>query len=191
MIWLGLRSRPCALQAYTHLARRNYMLFRDTIPKVYGHRCDTGVRLSLSADPDGLDFGRLGEAPENFKPNFANPFDERILRLFEPNRQFITVLHSTIKNHIHNCPMFSALAAAEAKDSAFFHIYDLRNPPVYGRIPEVEDIIGTVRLDGKGIVPQSYEANKMYRLATRAGYIQLSDYISEQLAKQLKHTNPT
>lgn len=45
-------------------------------------------------------------------------------------------------------------------------VYDQRSPPPFGRIPEVEDMFGLVRVENGVMVPESYEKNDMYRLIT-------------------------
>jgi len=61
-------------------------------------------------------------------------------------------------------------------------VYDLRHPPDFGRIPDPEDIFGSVEVDGRGrfveetIDPESgnkrrgnYQESGTYRIVTRDG----------------------
>jgi len=61
-------------------------------------------------------------------------------------------------------------------------VYDLRHPPDFGRIPDPEDIFGSVEVDGRGrfveetVDPESrnkrrgnYQESGTYRIVTRDG----------------------
>jgi hypothetical protein len=61
-------------------------------------------------------------------------------------------------------------------------VYDLRHPPDFGRIPNPEDIFGSVEVDGRGrfveetVDPRSgkktrgrYQESGTYRIVTRDG----------------------
>jgi len=50
------------------------------------------------------------------------------------------------------------------------HVYDLRNPPPFGRVGDPGDIIGSMEVDGKGRVMEGrYEACTAYRVVTNEG----------------------
>lgn len=52
----------------------------------------------------------------------------------------------------------------------FVHVFDTRNPPAYGRIPDPENIFGSVLVDGKGnIQKEGYEECNAYRIVTNEG----------------------
>lgn len=54
----------------------------------------------------------------------------------------------------------------------YIHVYDLRNPPDYGRIPWPEDIFGSLEVDSDGSFVNgngSYQVSGTYRVFTRAG----------------------
>lgn len=54
----------------------------------------------------------------------------------------------------------------------YIHVYDLRNPPDYGRIPWPEDIFGSLEVDSDGNfvdVNGRYQNSGTYRMVTRAG----------------------
>lgn len=130
---------------------------------------------------------------------------------FSDNKEFIkSILEPTLMNYVHMCPLYNQLAEGELfYGGTTLHIYDLRGPPMYGRIPDVQDIIGTVRIqqpvhkdlkslpgkqetvneDGSSniyetpaIIPGSFEYNSMYRLLTTNGFIYLSDYLHKKVA---------
>ncbi|KAL8990167.1 MAG: hypothetical protein Q9169_008192 [Polycauliona sp. 2 TL-2023] len=52
------------------------------------------------------------------------------------------------------------------------HVYDYRHPPDYGRIPDPEDIFGSLEVDGEGGFVEGggrYQGSGTYRLCTRDG----------------------
>lgn len=135
---------------------------------------------------------------------------------FTENPQFLNlILQPVLEKNIHQCLEYNRLAEAELfYGGQTLHIFDLRAPPPYGRIPDVQDILGTVRLqkqeykeknDDKNdtsenlhpgdassiykippIVPNSFEYNPMYRLLTRNGFLHVSPYLNSQLIKACK-----
>ena len=54
----------------------------------------------------------------------------------------------------------------------FIHVYDERHPPDYGRIPDPEDIFGSLEVDGIGNFVDGhgrYQRSGSYRVVTRDG----------------------
>ena len=54
----------------------------------------------------------------------------------------------------------------------YIHVYDYRHPPDYGRIPEPEDIFGSLEVDGKGDFVDGhgrYQDSGTYRVVTNDG----------------------
>ncbi|KAL8967222.1 MAG: hypothetical protein Q9183_003021 [Haloplaca sp. 2 TL-2023] len=52
------------------------------------------------------------------------------------------------------------------------HVYDYRHPPDYGRIPDPEDIFGSLEVDGEGKFVDghgNYQTSGTYRMCTRDG----------------------
>ncbi|KAL8848079.1 MAG: hypothetical protein Q9221_006881 [Calogaya cf. arnoldii] len=52
------------------------------------------------------------------------------------------------------------------------HVYDYRHPPDYGRIPDPEDIFGSLEVDGRGMFVDGegrYQRSGTYRVITRDG----------------------
>lgn len=52
------------------------------------------------------------------------------------------------------------------------HVYDYRHPPDFGRIPDPEDIFGSLELDGEGNFVDghgNYQISGTYRICTRDG----------------------
>lgn len=52
----------------------------------------------------------------------------------------------------------------------YIHVFDLRNPPAYGRIPDPENIFGSVVVNGEGNIQKGgYEECGAYRVVTNEG----------------------
>jgi hypothetical protein len=56
----------------------------------------------------------------------------------------------------------------------------------FGRIPETEDIIGSVLVKGNKIQGDTYQPMPTYRLVTRDGPMKLSDFLLERLRERLR-----
>ncbi len=62
--------------------------------------------------------------------------------------------------------------AGGAGRGGYIHVYDLRNPPDYGRIPAPEDIFGSLEVDGEGKfvdVHGRFQDSGSYRALTNQG----------------------
>ncbi len=71
----------------------------------------------------------------------------------------------------------------------YIHVYDLRHPPDFGRIPEPEDIFGSLEVDGEGNFVDGhgrYQKSGSYRIVTNDGILELSDFLREKLVGRLK-----
>ena len=69
------------------------------------------------------------------------------------------------------------------------HVYDLRHPPDFGRIPDPEDIFGSLEVDGQGNFVDGHgrwQASGSYRLVTREGILGLSEFLREKVVERLK-----
>lgn len=54
----------------------------------------------------------------------------------------------------------------------YIHVYDNRHPPDFGRIPDPEDIFGSLEVDGAGNFVDEhgrYQSSGTYRICTRDG----------------------
>ncbi|KAF7998885.1 hypothetical protein HF325_006417 [Metschnikowia pulcherrima] len=101
---------------------------------------------------------------------------------FQPNPDFMRLLHSTIQEGIQHD--FTFIMEAGANALTYMPIYDFREIPKYARTPNVDDVFGYVLVDSEGkIVPGSYEKNDLYRVCNGAGLIKLSDYLLEEMRK--------
>ncbi|KAL6712762.1 hypothetical protein ACLMJK_009700 [Lecanora helva] len=62
--------------------------------------------------------------------------------------------------------------AGGAGRGGYIHVYDERHPPDYGRIPDPEDIFGSLEVDGAGNFVDGhgrYQRSGSYRILTRDG----------------------
>ena len=55
----------------------------------------------------------------------------------------------------------------------------------FGRIPEPEDIIGSVLVQDNVLQPETYQAMPTYRFVTPTGPMKLSDFLLEKLRAEL------
>lgn len=68
----------------------------------------------------------------------------------------------------------------------WLHVHDERNLPPYGRIPDPEDIFGSVEVDGDGkVIRGTWEECTAYRLITREGMMRLSEFLHGKVAEAL------
>lgn len=168
-----------------HTVKREYGL------PIYAHETSSPseIKISLSKNPDAVPVGILKESMSSFtspKREFSNSIPLSPSK-FNTDPRFTPLLWKILENHVHECPMFQAFGQAEAKYTTFFSIYDFRNPPTYGRIPDVEDIFGSVQLNQKGIEKGTFEKNTMYRVATTTGFVQLTDLLHDKLKKECEN----
>ncbi|KAI4241932.1 MAG: hypothetical protein LQ352_007363 [Teloschistes flavicans] len=69
------------------------------------------------------------------------------------------------------------------------HVYDYRHPPDFGRIPDPEDIFGSLELDGEGNFVDghgNYQTSGTYRMCTRDGILGLSPFLRQRLVERLR-----
>ncbi len=116
----------------------------------------------------------LALTPNSFVPKTSLPNTTKL---------FLDILHNVLLNNIHNDSIFSSLAINFK--TQFMPIYDLRNPPNYGRIPEIDDIFGYVWIDKDGnIVKDTYAKNDNYRLVNSNGGINLTDDMNKLVKEE-------
>lgn len=71
----------------------------------------------------------------------------------------------------------------------YIHVYDERHPPDFGRIPDPEDIFGSLEVDGEGKFVDGhgrYQNSGSYRVVTRDGFLGLSPFLRQKLVERLK-----
>lgn len=137
--------------------------------QIYLHDLDSNKwKVSLSPNENSLPIG------------YSKSIDKIEPEIFDPNPAFLQLLHKQIEGHIQDD--FSFIIEAGANSNSFMPIYDFREIPRYGRIPEIDNIFGYVQVNENGkIVPGTYELNNMYRLCNGVGPIKLSDFLYENL----------
>lgn len=158
-------------------------------PPLYAHEEGDRISISFSKNPQATTIGQFPKSDSELLAGLStelDPFEPvRVLnpKAFEDNPKFWPIAQQVLKETIHTCPIFTSIATAE--EAQYFHIYDLRNPPPPNRIPEVDDILGTVEIvDGK-IKEHSFQPNAMYRPVSPYGAMAVSDEIAAKLAQAL------
>ena len=96
---------------------------------------------------------------------------------------------SELKSQSGAGPTSNQGGAGGGGSHGWVHVYDLRHPPDFGRIPDPEDIFGSVEVDGEGVFVGEgggYQDSGTYRVVTRDGVLGLSDYLRERLVERLR-----
>ena len=76
-----------------------------------------------------------------------------------------------------------------ANRGGFVHVSDRRHPPDFGRIPDPEDIFGSLEVNGDGEFVDGhghYQPSGTYRTVTRDGILGLSPFLRGKLVQKLK-----
>jgi hypothetical protein len=71
----------------------------------------------------------------------------------------------------------------------WIHVYDLRHPPDFGRIPDPEDIFGSLEVDADGKFVGGdgrYQESGTYRVVTRDGVCGLSAFLRGKVVEELE-----
>lgn len=187
-----------------------YTLIRSS-PPVYFHESSTSPihAISLSPDPNALPIGYTSLLPNDgfipatdseaadftdFGSKGNSPIDKVITVIpppqkFVDNSEFTKLLGKVTTESICSSDLYNSLAEAEGfRHGTTFHVYDMREPPPYGRIPQVQDIIGMVLIQQPNrdenipaIVPNSFEFNPMYRPLSMNGFVNMGDYMNKKL----------
>ncbi|KAJ9117573.1 hypothetical protein QFC22_004423 [Naganishia vaughanmartiniae] len=191
----ALRTRIPALQTATLRHARAYTSSQDpSHPHLYYHQLRTSPPLM------GLSF--LPEAPKKGAESrtiigFLPVGEDVGLEDFRENVKFMYVggwieidaslLQSEIKAGLATGAGATVETEASARGSdGYMHIADGRNLPPPGRIPEPHDIIGSVYVQSGKILPETYEAQPMYRICTQDGVCVLPYGLDEHVLKALK-----
>ncbi|KAJ1982168.1 hypothetical protein H4R34_001803 [Dimargaris verticillata] len=103
---------------------------------------------------------------------------------FINNPAFQAWLHQELKRCAHYADP-TLCAIAKSLPDGWTHIADERHPPPYGRIPSPEDIIGSVKVEGGQIVPESYQPMPSHRPVSAHGLFRLSDGFHRHLVAKL------
>lgn len=112
--------------------------------------------------------------------------------------EFNALLHQVIReNYMQDESLHSQ---AQYQRDGFIHIggkllqtrlvcggsrLDERNPPFAGRIPDVEDIIGSVQINDGKVQPDTYQPNPSHRILSLNGVFILTDHLMKKLKERL------
>ncbi|KIW11417.1 hypothetical protein PV08_10717 [Exophiala spinifera] len=138
---------------------------------------------------------------------------------FTENPRFLSILQAVMAEYAHADPFVQSQAAVMMSSSGasflqasrrqqtgsfgasdqggyggagrggWVHVYDQRRVPDFGRIPDPEDIFGSIEVDGNGEFVDGhgrYEPSGTYRVVTNDGILGLSDFMRERLMQRLK-----
>lgn len=146
------------------LQLRNLSQYKNN-PQIFIHELGPSYyKFSLSKLPDALDIGissSINPTPDNFKIR----------------KEFKELLHSTMKDQIHDD--FTFIMEASTNANSFMPIYDMREIPRYGRIPYIEDVFGYVMINDQGLmIAETYQENDMYTICSgKTGLPKFSEYM--------------
>ncbi|TGZ84643.1 hypothetical protein EX30DRAFT_356839 [Ascodesmis nigricans] len=207
---LLLRQASPLLRARTPLIHRPAFRFVSTLPEndhIYVHPTETPQihRLSLLPTPEPeLSLGTTTVLPPTPRAFKENPLFLPLIRPIlsqsaakDPIVQSDALAFASTGGSSFHAPKPRASSggagganvqggAGGAGVGGWLHVYDMRGVPAFGRIPETEDILGSILVDGSGkLVDGSWEDNVMYRPVTAQGTIRLSDYLHQKVVDGL------
>lgn len=126
-------------------------------------------KLTFTTNENSLSIGSL-KVPEFKRENFV------------PNPEFLPILHSIIADRIHEDFLF--IMEASVNGNSYMPIYDFRDVPRYGRIPEIDNVFGYLQVSPEGqMIKGTYQANDMYQVFNKDGITTLSDFLLEEIQK--------
>ncbi|KAI5118943.1 hypothetical protein M0805_006289 [Coniferiporia weirii] len=103
---------------------------------------------------------------------------------FVENKSFTSLLHEAIQKGLMDDEIWKN--GAIQTQSGWMHVFDQRNPPPLGRIPDADDILASVRVEDGRMLIESYQPMPSYRLCTGDGVCQLTDGLFDQLKLMLE-----
>jgi len=135
----------------------------------------------------------LGVLPAN-QPDGSSSSANPSIENFEPNPTFVQTLQQAIRQVLDRHADETLEAEAKARGEGWMHICDNRITPTLNRVPDPEDILGSVMVvDGK-IIPSSYQTMPSYRVVSgESGPLVLSEAVHAALTslqKEYFHQEP-
>lgn len=125
------------------------LMFRRSLSKITQQIHLHGNKISFNKSANGLAIGQFNG--EVVKDNFV------------PNPQFLPKLHDIIRENVYDD--FAFIMEAGVNANSYMPIYDFRDIPKYGRIPEIENVFGYLQVSGEGkMIPGTYQENGMYQV---------------------------
>lgn len=144
------------------------LIFRRNISKITQQIHLHGNKISFNKNPNGLIIGSFNG--EVTKENFM------------PNPKFLPKLHEIISEKVYDD--FAFIMEASVNANSYMPIYDFRDIPRYGRIPEIENVFGYLQVSQDGnMTAGTYQDNSLYQIWGIDGLICLSDHLLEQMSK--------
>lgn len=168
--------------------QRTFTTLRKKYP-IYAHEAGANINVSLSKNSQAVPIGHFPESDKELLEGLSTEVDafepRQVLnpKNFVDNPEFWPIARKVLKDHIHECPIFTSMATAE--QAQYLHIFDLRKPPPPNRIPDTDDILGTVEIVDHKIKPRSFEPNEMYRPISPFGAMAVSDNMAARLTEAL------
>lgn len=107
--------------------------------------------------------------PDRLILGYSNS-DELSPTTFEENEAGVAFLHDVLRRFLLEDSFLQGQATMQR--NGYLNICDQRNPPPFGRIPEIEDQIAMVQLENGQILPDSYEPMPTFRPLTITGILQ-------------------
>ena len=89
---------------------------------------------------------------------------------FRANHIFKRILSTVLVKYAHTDPDVKSTAAANTgKPAGWIHVSDTRAPAAFGRIPDPQDIFGSLVATSEGKIQGSLMESGTYRLVTNDG----------------------
>eukprot|EP00123_Amoebidium_parasiticum_P022743 comp9404_c0_seq1/m.4457 comp9404_c0_seq1/g.4457 ORF comp9404_c0_seq1/g.4457 comp9404_c0_seq1/m.4457 type:complete len:185 (-) comp9404_c0_seq1:494-1048(-) len=104
---------------------------------------------------------------------------------FEENKEFRTLLNDTVAATFTQDDELAHQAIGHKE--GWMHIQDYRNPAFQNRIPETEDIIGSVLVKDGELVPGTFQPMPVHRLLSMNGMFRLNTPLHEKLVAVVKN----
>ncbi|KAJ3387218.1 hypothetical protein HDU92_002044 [Lobulomyces angularis] len=120
---------------------------------------------------------------------YAPKINEIDHKTFVENKSFRKIINDTISKNIHNDVVLQGWAYQQK--NGYLNIQDERCYVPWGRVPDPEDIFGTVLLSQGKIVEGSFEQMPTHRMVSANGMFKLSEYLESRLIEEVTTTGKT